>query len=231
MRRRGRVAGAIIALAAVAWPGAGLLAAGPALSHSPDPAYPYRWKAPDNGGVRWFFASDHFLHDAGAAARVLEASLAWNAAAAAGGGVLAYVPAGYDPTLAWDGCNLWNVNGVFWLPIDGPGGTLAQARACVWASDGTRMFSFRIGFDSAEDWHTGAGPPPSTRFDLGSSAAHELGHATGFWTHWEDIGATSLCPNDDTQHTMCKFGYRGTARKRSLEPHDRHTAASAYRPL
>lgn len=119
-------------------------------------------------------------------------------------------------------------NWVYQLALDGAENTLATTQICYNTTTGA-MLSFTITFDGSETWFNGTGDAPTGQHDVWSVVAHELGHATGWFTHLDDNGANPmLCMDDSTQHTMCRFNYDGTERQRTLEPHDIDTFEFQY---
>ncbi len=114
-------------------------------------------------------------------------------------------------------------------PLDGRGKDLAMTTVC---RSGSTIVRFVTVFDSAEDWYTGTSTNvPSRRPDLWSVAVHEFGHAAGWAWHFDDpeiaLGA-GVCGNFSGQHSMCATHYSGTARQRSLGPHDVDTFRQMY---
>jgi hypothetical protein len=114
-------------------------------------------------------------------------------------------------------------------PLDGRGKNLAMTTVC---RSGSTIVRFVTVFDSAEPWYTGTSTTvPHGRPDLWSVAVHEFGHAAGWAGHFDDpalgLGA-GLCGNFSGQHTMCATHYSGTARQRSLGPHDIDTFRQMY---
>jgi hypothetical protein len=113
--------------------------------------------------------------------------------------------------------------------LDGRGKNLGMTTVCM---SGGSIVRFVMIFDSAEDWYTGTSTNlPRGRPDLWSVATHEFGHAIGWGGHFDDptiaLG-TGICGNFTGQHTMCKTHYSGTARQRTLGPHDIDTFSVVY---
>jgi hypothetical protein len=109
----------------------------------------------------------------------------------------------------------------------GGGAAIAKANTCV--TDGV-WDAFVVVFDQGENWDF-SGNPGSNEFDFRSTATHEAGHATGFGTgSGVDVHFTgsSLCPDNNTDETMCPSLDPGTTYLRSLEAHDKHTLDNAY---
>jgi hypothetical protein len=114
-------------------------------------------------------------------------------------------------------------------PLDGRGKDLAMTTVC---RSGSTIVRFVTVFDSAEPWYTGTSTSvPRGRPDLWSVATHEFGHGAGWANHFDDPGiglGTGICGNILGQHTMCATHYSGTARQRSLGPHDVDTFRHLY---
>ena len=114
-------------------------------------------------------------------------------------------------------------------PLDGKGKDLAMTTVC--RSGGT-IVRFVTVFDSAEPWYTGTSTlVPRGRPDLWSVATHEFGHAAGWASHFDDPGiglGAAICGNFSGQHSMCATHFSGTARQRSLGPHDIDTFRAIY---
>lgn len=116
--------------------------------------------------------------------------------------------------------------------LDGRGGAIAETETCESART-NRLEFFNTIVDQNEDYYFGRGEAPKDRIDLGSMAVHELGHAAGFFYHYDDEETTSpgnqsICRNTSEQRTMCAKQYPGTERLRTLQDHDRHTHQGVY---
>lgn len=134
-------------------------------------------------------------------------------------------------SLSRDACDraVRGQNLIGFRPLDGRGKDLAMTTVC---RSGSSIVRFVTVFDSAEDWYTGTSTTvPRGRPDLWSVAVHEFGHAAGWAGHYDDpdigLGA-GLCGNFSGQHSMCATHYSGTARQRSLGPHDVETFKRLY---
>ena len=122
---------------------------------------------------------------------------------------------------------------VFWENLDGK--ALGQAGSCQKRDPNTgsyHMFTFRMVFDSGRsDWYRQpSGSVPPSKVDLQETAAHEFGHASGFWAHFNKLDHfPPPCDlTDKNRATMCAGGYRGQSRRRTISQHDRHTFEGAY---
>ncbi len=71
-------------------------------------------------------------------------------------------------------------NTVYWGPIDGPGGTLAQTLPCVYLGT-NQMAGFEIEFDSADAWSTCTTACTGSVFPIQATATHEAGHVVGLF--------------------------------------------------
>lgn len=119
--------------------------------------------------------------------------------------------------------------------LDGRGrsnNAVAATATCESARTG-RLEYFNMIVDTADDIYFGEGDAPDGATDLASIAVHELGHAAGFFYHYDDEEARdafneSICRNNSDQQTMCRSIHPGTERMRTLQDHDRHTHADAY---
>jgi hypothetical protein len=109
---------------------------------------------------------------------------------------------------------------------DGSGGILAQTRSCAFNGDNTRIKTFNVRFDKAEDWYTGTGTP-STPTDLWGAATHEFGHATGFGLGQAATHFSSADCDSSPKQTMCPGVPSGYVLL-SLEFHDKHTFRDRY---
>jgi hypothetical protein len=181
------------------------------------------WASSARGAVPIYAESN--LTDA-AHTRALAGAKAWDNL----GESLDFVSKG-TKNLSRDPCNraVRGQNLVGMRPLDGRGKDLAMTTVC--RSGGT-IVRFVTVFDSAEDWYTGTSTTvPRGRPDLWSVAVHEFGHAAGWAAHFDDAGiglGAGLCGNFSGQHTMCATHYSGTARQRSLGPHDVDTFRLMY---
>jgi hypothetical protein len=144
--------------------------------------------------------------------------------------------AGYCPTPERDGRR---VGMIHWSAIDGPGGTFGQTGMCWKGEPGTKSVkSFRIYLDRSEPWYSGTGDSQvryhrsgrvENRLDLWSVATHELGHATGWYGHWDGRAAfCSLASEPGTFRTMCPGYLPGYERQRTLSGADKHVFRSQY---
>lgn len=116
--------------------------------------------------------------------------------------------------------------------VDGQGGQIASTETCV-ASRSNRPEYFNLTVDQSDDFYFGRGEAPKDRIDLASTAVHELGHAAGFFYHYDDAETTSpgnqsICRNSSDQRTMCAKQYKGAERMRTLQDHDQDTHQMVY---
>jgi hypothetical protein len=98
---------------------------------------------------------------------------------------------------------------------------------CVKYNEG-RVVAANPAADSKEAWWPYDSAPPADRFDLESTYTHEMGHAFGYYGHFnpDDLGCFGA---PTTMYTMCaNSGIIGTLRVRTVEVHDRHTMQAAY---
>jgi hypothetical protein len=219
--RRAVLAAVALALAAP------LAAAG----HEPMFWYNFWWQEgpyPNSPQVAIHWADRDFENGgvAGAAARdaVLRGFGVWNNA----GSRLKFFNAGFNYSIAYNSCNDYDQNGVFWAPVAGRD-AVADVQACVFAENQTQYWSWNMRFSSSVKWNRDASRGPTLlETDLVSFAAHEAGHAAGHWIHWNQGGAPGLCPVNDTLHTMCSATPSNKAWWRSLEKHDVHTFRLTY---
>jgi hypothetical protein len=108
----------------------------------------------------------------------------------------------------------------------GPAGDqLAETTYCLNNSD--RIVEFYLKFDREEPWYFTAGnDDQNNTVSARAIAAHEFGHAAGFYPHF-GASDTSTCdvPLSDI-HTMCPGSawtdYDDSWRVFTLEPHDLH---------
>lgn len=146
------------------------------------------------------------------------------------------IEAGFCPTPVRDGRR---VGMMHWSPIDGRGGVEGQTGWCWKGGDvGSKALkSFRVYFDRAEAWYAGTGDSSvrnrsgrvENRLDLWSVATHELGHATGWYDHWN--GSKAFCSYSSppgSYRTMCPFTNPGYERQRTLTGADKHVFRSQY---
>lgn len=134
-------------------------------------------------------------------------------------------------------CDLVNTpqdyNGIYWQSLgDGSGGVRGTTFGCVHPGT-TNLHQFTIVFDSSENWYSGANAAniPFGQEDLQGAAAHEVGHATGFWGHFPDAtSSTGICWNDVDYQTMCNDVFPVPTKTRSLEEHDKHSFTGTYPP-
>lgn len=200
-----------------------LLAASEAAAHSGSDLFHGTWSPSQRGAVQIYAESNL---SGVKLSRALAGAKAWDNL----GESLDFVWKG-TKNLSRDACNsaTRGQNLIGLRPLDGRGKDLAMTIAC--RSGGT-IVRFVMIFDSAEDWYTGTSTNvPRGRPDLWSVAVHEFGHAAGWATHFDDPGiglGTGICGSFSGQHTMCATHYMGTARQRSLGPHDVDTFRGLY---
>ena len=97
--------------------------------------------------------------------------------------------------------------------LDGRGKSQAVTETCSDFKSG-RLEYFLTTVDNEDRFYYGRGDAPSSAVDLASLAVHELGHAAGFFYHYDDPEATtpaneSICRNTSEQQTMCRRIYAG----------------------
>lgn len=195
----------------------------PAAAHAGSLLFHGTWSLAQRRAVQIFAESN--LSGA-ALSRVLAGAKAWDRL----GESLDFVWKG-TKNLSRDACNVATrgQNLIAMRPLDGRGKDLATTYTC---RSGSTIVRFVMVFDSAEHWYTGTSTNvPSGRPDLWSVAAHEFGHAAGWAAHFDDPGiglGLAICGNFSGQHTMCANHYGGTARQRSLGPHDADTFRELY---
>lgn len=213
------------------------LTAIPASAHPEGVYYPHPWRMNALTGrfaVSWRFTPE-FPADAGFRARVREGAQQWNNV---GARLTLKEVAAAESNYAGRGCGNQLLqgtdrNGMHWEAIDGPGGHLAVTWLCFGTIglNANRLYSFDMGWDSAESWHIPTSDPPSGTIDVGSAASHEFGHVTAWEPHFDDVAGAngSLCTvGDVNRHTMCAYYEPGTLRMRTLESHDIETFVNRY---
>lgn len=129
--------------------------------------------------------------------------------------------------------NSYNKNGHRWVYIDGAPDldVIATTYVCVYDTGSALiMHSFMIWWDSGNTWYSGTGSPSTSELDFRDTATHELGHATGWTTHFSEGTAECPAPNTNTsRNTMCvEGGPEGSTWGRTLETHDQHTFQEWY---
>jgi hypothetical protein len=220
---------ALLSVAAYVW-----LQAGMASAHPASTWYPSKWTNRVVSGVNtdrsvnWKFVANFPSGDGGRDA-IRYGAGQWNAQ----GQSLKFTESrGADySSLQWGTCSsAYQTDKVGWERIDGGGDIIAQTSKCIFNTDHSVLFNFKMRYDSSESWYKWSSTPvPANRFDLRGVATHEFGHAGGFTPHWDANGPTSLCPGSGpAHHTMCSTLQAGTAAWRSLADHDRHTFGAAY---
>ena len=114
---------------------------------------------------------------------------------------------------------------------------LAVVSTCVFSSDRTVLWSFKMKVNNDAPWYTGTGDVPNNRSDMWSVMSHEFGHAggrikggdgSGHFEEWWDVCPDPGSGNGWDRHTMCPSVFEGTNMMRSLEQHDVDTFQGAY---
>jgi len=125
------------------------------------------------------------------------------------------------------------LSAVFWAVLPNADGAdiLARAGVCL---QNNEIAGFRMAFDSSQpNWYRGSSASvPNDRTDMQATAAHEFGHASGWFPHYDgrrSLSGRAHCGLDNVnRQTMCMSIGRGQARQRTLGQHDRHTFEGAY---
>lgn len=157
--------------------------------------------------------------------RIVDGAKAWNDAST-----------GVEPNFVYQGTRSSGGNALYpcsasysiayWYDLDAYLGTSFVGYTPRCENTSGRVFRFSLVMDSDTSWYTGTGTPGSTQTDLWSFTTHEWGHATGWGGHYP-ASDVALCA-DIHARTMCRDGFRGTVRFRTLEDHDIHTFLAAY---
>lgn len=93
-----------------------------------------------------------------------------------------------------------------------------------WCETSGLVSRFNLAINNQKSWWGGQGAPGPTQLDVQAVVTHEVGHATGWYGHFDGAGAE--CGADP--HTMCPSINPGTTAKRTVETHDIHTFLAAY---
>ena len=112
---------------------------------------------------------------------------------------------------------------------------------CKNSNGDIRMFGTAYN-SSVTDWYYGTGDAPNGDTDYWGILTHELGHGTGWYTHYIDINDVppgypeTFCDKTvNDYHTMCKFYWSSNSNYpnrgewwRTLETHDVDAFESKY---
>lgn len=123
----------------------------------------------------------------------------------------------------------------------GSEGPLAAMSWCRNPSESIRMFMTAYN-SSLPTWYYGTGDPPNGDHDYWAVLTHELGHATGWYTHYIDTTDTppgypeTFCDKTvSNYHTMCKYYWPSNSHypnrgewMRTLQAHDVDVFESKY---
>jgi hypothetical protein len=108
-------------------------------------------------------------------------------------------------------------NGIWWVPL---GGYLGQTELCPVAPGSPLIKAVTIRINSTVNWYTGTVYPAPSQYDLWSTATHEVGHASGFNTHWDrNAGICQWPAAGNNYHTMCPSQPAGVQVQRDTEIH------------
>jgi hypothetical protein len=203
-----------------------MLASASSEAHPAGDFYAHWYKQADRN-VTWHF-KENIAQPSAIRDRIVEGSQAWNQTNAD----MSFDKEPDVSNVFWGDCPASGKSVIFWVSIDGAGGTYyAEAHWCDYAGENF-IKTFQIRFDKDEAWYTGEStPPPGNNLDFQAVATHEFGHATGFGfgpnipNHFNTVDCF-----DSPYQTMCGTLLPGYAYPRTLESHDVHTFKNRYPP-
>lgn len=195
-------------------------------AHSAVNYYSTSWGPDDVPNINWRFTEQ--VPTGNFRDRVVDGTLEWNNVGAVPFNWVKVTPeyANFNPNPSDCTTIAHEKNGVHYRSV--PSGFVAYTHTC---SESGFLRSTQVVFSSSNSWYSGTSTPGSTQSDVWAFAAHEFGHATGGWLNNSiggHFGGSTLCPSDNTKHTMCASIFNGTNYQRSLEFHDSETFDNAY---